>query len=53
DTLWESLDASEHAAIDQSWLRESQDRLTAYRTGELKSEDGVTTLAAIEADLGK
>jgi len=53
DTLWRSLDPAEQASVDQAWLQESHDRLTAYRTGELKALDGEATLRAIEHELGK
>jgi putative addiction module component (TIGR02574 family) len=53
DTLWRSLDPAEQAAVDQAWLKESHDRLAAYRTGELKALDGEVTLHAIERELGK
>ena len=52
DALWESLDPAAQTAIDQAWLRESQDRLKAYREGKLPADDGEKTLRAIEAELG-
>ncbi|HWH68962.1 MAG TPA: addiction module protein [Candidatus Sulfotelmatobacter sp.] len=51
DTLWRSLDPVDQAAIDQSWLAESRQRLQAYRKGKLKALDGEKTLDAIEAGL--
>jgi putative addiction module component (TIGR02574 family) len=53
DTLWRSLDPVEQATVDQAWLKESHDRLAAYRTGELKALDSEATLHAIERELGK
>jgi putative addiction module component (TIGR02574 family) len=48
DTLWRSLDPSEQASIDQAWLRESHDRLKAYREGALEALDGEKVLREIE-----
>jgi putative addiction module component (TIGR02574 family) len=49
DALWQSLDSAEQAAVDQAWLRESQDRLKAYREGKLQAPDGEETLRSTEA----
>ena len=51
DALWQSLDAAEQKSIDRAWLAESQDRLNAFRSGEIKALDGVSTLQSIELDL--
>lgn len=51
DALWQSLDPAEQASIDRAWLAESQDRLKAFRAGELKSLDGETAIKSIEAEL--
>lgn len=53
DSLWQSLDPAEQAAIDQAWLEESRDRLKAHREGKLAAVDGEEALRQIEADLGK
>ena len=53
DALWQSLDPAEQKSIDQSWLTESQDRLKAFRTGEIKPLDGEETIRSIAAGLGK
>ncbi|MGA9453778.1 MAG: addiction module protein [Verrucomicrobiia bacterium] len=53
DALWQSLDPVEQTAIDQAWLKESQDRLKAFRAGELKSLDGEETIHSIADELGK
>jgi putative addiction module component (TIGR02574 family) len=53
DALWQSLDPVEQKAIDQAWLKESHDRLNAYRAGELKALDGEETIHSISGELGK
>jgi putative addiction module component (TIGR02574 family) len=39
DALWNSLDPAKRDAIDQAWLLESQDRLAAFRAGQLKASN--------------
>jgi putative addiction module component (TIGR02574 family) len=51
DALWNSLDPAEQDTIDRAWLLESQDRLAAFRAGELKTVNGEEALRAIEGDL--
>ncbi len=51
DALWQSLDPAEQASIDCAWLAESQDRLKAFRAGEIKALDGEATLQSIESEL--
>jgi len=53
DELWRSLDPAEQADVDRAWLEESRDRLTAFRAGKLKAEDGESALRDIEAELGR
>jgi putative addiction module component (TIGR02574 family) len=53
DALWQSLDPAEQNSIDQAWLAESQERLKAFRAGEVKALDGASTLQEIEAELGR
>lgn len=53
DALWQSLDPAEQKSIDQAWLAESQDRLKAFRAGEIKALDGEETIRSIAAELGK
>ncbi len=53
DALWQSLDPAEQKSIDRAWLAESQDRLKAFRAGELKALDGEETIRSIEDELGK
>jgi putative addiction module component (TIGR02574 family) len=53
DALWQSLDPAEQKSIDRLWLDESQDRLNAFRAGEIKALDGEGTLRSIQAGLGK
>ena len=53
DALWKSLDPAEQKAIDQLWVAESQDRLKAFRAGELKPMDGEETLRSISDECGK
>ena len=51
DALWSSLDPAEQNAIDQAWLHESQDRLAAFRAGQLTAINGEEALRAIEDEL--
>jgi putative addiction module component (TIGR02574 family) len=53
DALWQSLDPAEQKSIDRAWLSESQDRLKAFRAGELKALDGEETIRSIADELGK
>jgi putative addiction module component (TIGR02574 family) len=53
DALWESLDPADQAAVDRAWIKESRDRLRAYREGKLVAVDGEEVLRHIETDLGK
>jgi putative addiction module component (TIGR02574 family) len=53
DALWQSLDPAEQKSIDRAWLVESQDRLKAFRAGELKALDGEETIRSIADELGK
>ncbi len=53
DALWQSLDPAEQKSIDRAWLAESQDRLKAFRAGEIKALNGEATIRSIAADLGK
>jgi len=50
DQLWRSLDSAEQNAIDQAWVAESRDRLTAYREGRLEALDGEEALRQIEGE---
>jgi len=51
DALWNSLDPVEQDAIDKAWLLESQDRLAAFRAGQLPAVNGEEALRAIEDEL--
>ncbi len=51
DALWSSLDPAEQDAIDRAWLLESQDRLAAFRAGQLPAINGEEALRAIEDEL--
>jgi putative addiction module component (TIGR02574 family) len=53
DALWQSLDPAEQKSVDRAWLAESQDRLKAFRAGELKALDGEETIRSIADELGK
>ncbi|HZM06312.1 MAG TPA: addiction module protein [Candidatus Saccharimonadales bacterium] len=53
DTLWRSLDPAEQISIDRAWLLESQDRLAAFRAGQLATVDGEEALRTIEDELKK
>jgi len=48
DALWRSLDPAEQESIDRDWLLESQDRLAAFRAGQLIAIDGEEALRAIK-----
>ena len=51
DALWQSLDLAEQEEIDRAWLEESQDRLSAYRQGEVEAVDGESALLALKDKL--
>jgi Putative addiction module component len=51
DALRSSLDPAEQNTIDKAWLLESQDRLAAFRAGQLTAIDGEEALRAIEDEL--
>jgi len=51
DALWRSLDPAEQDAVDRAWLLESQDRLAAFRAGQLTAINGEEALQAIEDEL--
>ena len=51
DALWRSFDPAEQDAIDRAWLLESQDRLAAFRAGQLTAINGEEALRAIEDEL--
>ncbi|MBE9138820.1 addiction module protein [Nodosilinea sp. LEGE 07088] len=53
DALWQSLDPAEQAEIDAAWLEESQDRLAAYRQGEVEAVDGESALASLRENLSQ
>ena len=51
DALLQSLDSSHQAEIDQAWLKESIDRLSAYQRGEIKAIDGEMVLSQLKDKL--
>jgi putative addiction module component (TIGR02574 family) len=51
DALWSSLDPAEQDSIDRAWLIESQDRLAAFRAGQITAIHGEEALRAIENEL--
>jgi putative addiction module component (TIGR02574 family) len=51
DALWRSLDPAEQQSVDHAWLLEYQDRLAAFRAGQLTAIDGEEALQAIENEL--
>ncbi len=51
DALWSSLDPAEQNAIDKAWLLESQDRLAAFRAGQVTAIGGKEALRAMEDEL--
>lgn len=53
DALWQSLDSAEQEAIDNAWLEESKDRLSAYRQGEVEAVDGESALLDLKDRLSR
>lgn len=53
DALLQSLDSSHQAEIDQAWLKESIDRLSAYQRGEIKAIDGEMVLSQLKDKLSR
>jgi putative addiction module component (TIGR02574 family) len=51
DALWLSLDPAEQESVDRAWLAESQDRLKAFRSGQIKAQDGDAAIQSIESEL--
>jgi len=51
DALWSSLAPGEQDAVDQAALLEAQDRLAAFRAGQLTAMNGEDPLRAIEDEL--
>ena len=51
DALLQSLDSSHQAEIDQAWLKESIDRLSAYQRGEIKAIDCEMVLSQLKDKL--
>ncbi|MBJ7898404.1 MAG: addiction module protein [Cyanobacteria bacterium RI_101] len=48
DALWQSLESPERESVDQAWLQESQDRLSAYRRGQIQAVDGAGALSELK-----
>ncbi|NER00106.1 MAG: addiction module protein [Cyanothece sp. SIO2G6] len=53
DALWQSLDPSEQSEIDQAWLKESSDRLSAYHRGEIEAVDGESVISELRGKLSR
>jgi putative addiction module component (TIGR02574 family) len=53
DALWQSLDLADQKTVDRAWLAESQERLKAFRAGQIKALDGEAAIRSIAAELGK
>ena len=53
DTLWRSLDSTEQTTVDEAWVRESHERLRAYRQGEITALDSEQALDEIANGLRK
>jgi putative addiction module component (TIGR02574 family) len=53
DALWQSLDPAGQESVDRAWLAESQDRLKAFRAGEIKALNGGEAIDSIAAELGR
>ncbi len=51
DALWRSLDPVEQNAIDKAWLLESQNRLAAFRAGQVTAVEGEEALRDMEDEL--
>jgi len=51
DALWRSLDPVDQQQVDDAWLRESHDRLAAYRAGTVRGIEGEKALSSIEDEL--
>lgn len=53
DALLVSLDDDATKVIEAEWVSEAEDRLGAYRRGELKSKDGSSVLKSLKEKYGK
>jgi putative addiction module component (TIGR02574 family) len=53
DALWQSLDPVEQTEIDQAWVEESSDRLSAYQQGEIEAVDGESVLSELKEKLSR
>jgi putative addiction module component (TIGR02574 family) len=53
DALWQSLDPVEQQAIDQAWTEEAEDRLAAYRRGEIEALDGESALSELKGKISQ
>jgi putative addiction module component (TIGR02574 family) len=51
DALWQSLDSAHQTEVDQAWLEESRDRLSAYQRGEIEAVDGKSILSELKGKL--
>jgi putative addiction module component (TIGR02574 family) len=51
DTLWRSLDPAEQDSVDSAWLLESQDRLAAFRAGQVVAVGGEQAFRSLEDEL--
>ena len=51
DWLWESLDQANASAIEQRWIRESEDRIDAVDRGALPTVDGPQALENVRRTL--
>ncbi len=53
DSLLASLDSEEFKKIETEWVGEADERLKAYRKGELTAEDGPEVLKSLKDQYGK
>ena len=53
DALMVSLDDDKTREIEAEWVGEADDRLDAYRKGEMGSADGTGVLKSIRDEYGK
>ena len=51
DLLWESLDEARIGEIERKWAAESEDRIDAFKRGELPAVDGPAALQELRSSL--
>lgn len=53
DALLTSLDDEETRAIESDWVGEAEDRLKAYRFGQIEAKDGPSLIRSLKNKYGK